>query len=150
MALVACEIKGVFVAKGEGATAPVVLLSDKTGRKLPIFIGIWEAISINSALQKEVLPRPFTHDLFIELLDRFTITLTSLKIDSIQDGVYYAQLVMNDETNEELIDCRPSDGIAIAVRAGVPVFVEETVLDEAGTRDMILPELVELASILQK
>jgi len=150
MALVRCEIMGVFVAKGEGAAAPLVLLSDGSGRKLPIFIGIWEAISINSAMKREVLPRPFTHDLFLDLFDRFAITPGSLKIDCVQDGVYYAQLVLNDETKEELIDCRPSDGIAIAIRAGVPVFVDESVLDEAVGEEAGFPELVELSSLFQK
>ena len=139
MTLVRCEVRGVFVAVGDSQTVPLVLLSDSCHRMLPIFIGLWEAISINSAWKKEILPRPFTHDLFLDVFFKFSITLCSLQIDSIEDGVYYARLILNDETREEYIDCRPSDGIAIALRAGVPVFVEEAVLASAGQKNTDLP-----------
>jgi len=147
MAQVRCEVTGVFVAGGESSAAPLVLLADSTGRKLPIFIGIGEAIAINSALQRETLPRPFTHDLFIDLLTRFSIAVSSLKIDSLEDGVYYAQLVLRDETREEDIDCRPSDGIAIALRAFVPIYVDESLLGEPGSGPE-LPALVSLSAFL--
>ncbi|HUH78315.1 MAG TPA: bifunctional nuclease family protein [Methanoregula sp.] len=149
MAQVRCEVTGVFVAAGESAAAPLVLLADSSGRKLPIFIGISEAIAINSALHRETLPRPFTHDLFIDLITRFSIALSSLRIDSLQDGVYYAQLVLRDETREEDIDCRPSDGIAIALRAFVPIYVEEGLLPEAG-KAAELPALVSLSAFLTR
>jgi len=149
MAQVRCEVTGVFVAAGETAAAPVVVLADSSGRKLPIFIGITEAISIESAFQHETLPRPFTHDLFIELLTRFSIALSSLKIDSMQDGVYYAQLVLRDETREEDIDCRPSDGIAIALRAYVPIYVDESLLSRDGNA-ADLPALISLSTFLAR
>ena len=72
MTQVKCEVKGVFVAIGDAATVPLVVLTDGSDRLLPIFIGIWEAVSINSAQIKEVLPRPFTHDLFIDLCAKFS------------------------------------------------------------------------------
>ena len=93
MTQVRCEVKGVFMATSDAATVPLVILSDSTGRLLPIFIGIWEAVSINSARNREVMPRPFTHDLFLDLCGKFSISLRLLQIDSIEDGVYYAQLV---------------------------------------------------------
>ena len=93
MTQVRCEVKGVFVAINDAATVPLVVLSDGSDRVLPIFIGIWEAVSINSAMNHELLPRPFTHDLFIDLCEKCAITLRFLQIDSIEDGVYYAQLV---------------------------------------------------------
>ncbi|HEX3001509.1 MAG TPA: bifunctional nuclease domain-containing protein, partial [Methanoregula sp.] len=86
MTQVRCEVKGVFMATGETATVPLVILTDGSGRFLPIFIGIWEAVSINSAKNREVLPRPFTHDLFLDLCSKFSITLRSLQIDSVEDG----------------------------------------------------------------
>src|SRR5512138_970541 len=141
MAQVKCEVQGVFVAINNGTTVPLVVLADGDGRVLPIFIGIWEAVSINSAKVKEVLPRPFTHDLFIDLCAKFAITLRSLQIDTIDDGVYYAQLVMVSDHHEEYLDCRPSDGIALALRAEVPVFVDELVLASAGQKSADLPEL---------
>jgi len=151
MALIPCEVSGVFVAAVEEATAPLVMLTDNSGRRVPVFIGIWEAISINSALKGEHLPRPFTHDLFIDIFSRFSISLTSVRIDTVEDGVYYAQLVMNDETGEELVDCRPSDGIAIALRAGAPVFVEESIFSGLMTSTTEeIEKLVELTTFMQK
>ena len=120
MTQVRCEVKGVFVAMGEASTVPLVVLSDGSDRMLPIFIGIWEAISINSAKNREVLPRPFTHDLFLDLCGKFSITFRFLQIDSLEDGVYYAQLVFARDQHEEYLDCRPRDGIALALRGGCP------------------------------
>jgi bifunctional DNase/RNase len=151
MTQIRCEVKGVFVAMSEGATVPLVVLTDgDEALHLPIFIGLWEAISINSAKIKEVLPRPFTHDLFLELLDKFSISLRFLQIDSIENGVFYAQLVLSADHHEEYIDCRPSDGIALALRGDVPIFVDETVLLSAGQRIQDLPKMIDLSTFLQK
>jgi hypothetical protein len=151
MTQIRCEVKGVFVALSEGATVPLVVLTDGDDAiHLPIFIGLWEAISINSAKIKEVLPRPFTHDLFLELLDKFSISLRFLQIDSIENGVFYAQLVLSADHHEEYIDCRPSDGIALALRGEVPIFVDETVLLSAGQKIQDLPKMVDLSTFLQK
>jgi bifunctional DNase/RNase len=150
MTLVKCEVKGVFVAIGDATNVPLIVLIDGNDRILPIFIGIWEAVSINSAQIKEVLPRPFTHDLFIDLCAKFSITLQYLQIDSIKDGVYYAQLVMKAGQQEESLDCRPSDGIALALRGEIPVFVEESILASAGQKIAELPDMVDLLTFLQK
>jgi bifunctional DNase/RNase len=150
MTQVKCEVQGVFVAFSDATTVPLVILADGEGRVLPIFIGIWEAVSINSAKVKEVLPRPFTHDLFIDLCGKFSITLHSLQIDSIDNGVYYAQLVLVTDHHEEYLDCRPSDGIALALRAGIPIFVEESVFVTAGQKSGDLPDIMDLATFLQK
>lgn len=150
MTLVKCEVKGVYIARDEAATVPLVVLTDGNNRILPIFIGIWEAVSINSAQIKEVLPRPFTHDLFIDLCARFSITLRYLQIDSIEDGVYYAQLVMSSSKQDEYLDCRPSDGIALALRGDVPIFIEENVLASAGQNPEELPEMIDLLTFLHK
>jgi bifunctional DNase/RNase len=150
MTLVKCEVKGVFVAIGDAANVPLVVLTDGNDRILPIFIGIWEAVSINSAQIKEVLPRPFTHDLFIDLCAKFSVTLQYLQIDSIKDGVYYAQLVMKAGQQEESLDCRPSDGIALALRGEIPIFAEESILASAGQTLAELPDMVDLLTFLQK
>jgi bifunctional DNase/RNase len=135
---------------GDTASVPLVIISDGSERVLPIFIGIWEAVSINSAKNKEVTPRPFTHDLFLDLIAKFSITLRSLQIDSIEDGVYYAKLVFSSDHREEYLDCRPSDGIAVALRGNVPIFVEDTVLASAGKTMEDLPVLIDLETFLNK
>jgi len=150
MMQVRCEVQGVFVTFNDTTTVPLVILADGNGRVLPIFVGIWEAVSINSAKMKEVLPRPFTHDLFVDLCARFSITLRSLQIDSIDNGVYYSQLVLVSGHREEYLDCRPSDGIALALRADIPILVDEGVLASAGQKSSDLPDIVDLATFLQK
>lgn len=150
MAQVRCEVKGVFVATNDETTVPLVLLMDGSRHSLPVFIGLWEAVSINSALSREVLARPFTHDLFLDLLNKFSITLHSLQIDSIEEGVYYAQLTLSTGSHEEHIDCRPSDGIALALRAGAPIFVDENVLASAGQKTEDLPPMIDLSVFLKK
>jgi bifunctional DNase/RNase len=150
MTQVRCDVKGVFIAINDSATVPLVILSDGSDRVLPIFIGIWEAVSINSALNHELLPRPFTHDLFIDLCAKCAVTLRFLQIDSIEDGVYYAQLVFASNGSDQYLDCRPSDGIAIALRGDVPIFVDECVLATAGQKSAELPDIVDLLTFLQK
>ncbi len=150
MPLVRCEVKGVFVAVNDETTVPLVLLTDGSRHSLPIFIGLWEAVSINSARNREVLARPFTHDLFLDLLNKFSITLHSMQIDSIEEGVYYAQLTLSSGNHREHIDCRPSDGIALALRADVPIFVDEEVLVSAGQKTEDLPPMTDLSTFLKK
>lgn len=150
MAPVPCTVKGVFIVENPSGTVPMVVLVDGSGRALPIFVGLYEAVSIKSAINKEVLPRPFTHDLFLETFGKFGIVMQSLQIDTIQDGVYYAQLILSQGTKEVRIDCRPSDGIAIALRGDAPIFTDESVISGAGQQENDLPPMTDLAAYLQK
>ena len=150
MTTVPCYVKGVFVVVSPSGTVPVVILTDGVKRVLPIFVGLLEAVSINSAKNKEVLMRPFTHDLFLETFEKFGITLVSLRIDAIHDGVYYAQLVLSSENKEVHVDCRPSDGIALALRGNAPIDVDEGVLECGGQQESDLPPMADIAEFLQK
>jgi bifunctional DNase/RNase len=150
MTQIRCEVKGVFVTMNDATTVPLVVLTDGGEQSLPIFIGLWEAVSINSAKNKEVLSRPFTHDLFLDLIVKFSISVHYLQIDSLEDGVYYAQLVLSADHHKEYLDCRPSDGIALALRADVPIFVDENVLASAGQKTVDLPPMVDLSTFLRK
>lgn len=150
MASVSCRLKGVFVVLSPTGTVPLVLLTDGSDRLLPIFVGFAEAISIKSAQNKEVLPRPFTHDLFLETFAKFNIRIESLQIDAIHDGVYYAQLVLSTDHREVRVDCRPSDGIALALRGEAPIYVEQEVLEDAGQEAGSLPQLVDLETFLKQ
>jgi len=150
MTPVPCTVRGVFVVENPSGTVPVVVLSDGNGRMLPIFVGLWEAVSIKSAINKEVLPRPFTHDLFLETFGKFGITLQSLQIDTVLDGVYYAQLILSSGTKEVQVDCRPSDGIALALRGNAPIYADESVLNDGGQHENDLPPMTDLGAFLQK
>ena len=148
MDLIPCRVRGVFVAISSAGTSPAVLLDVTSEICLPIYIGLWEAISINTALNNEVTPRPLTHDLFSEFLNRYHITLRALHIDSLEEGVYYANLMLYRDNQEEMIDCRPSDGIAIAIRCKSDIFLERAVADASGLHISELPPFIGLQAYL--
>jgi bifunctional DNase/RNase len=108
---------------------PIVILRSEDGKVLPIVIGIFEAQSILIVLEKAQFPRPLTHDLIKILINKLNCKLHRLEIHSLIENVYYANLIV--ETNEKIekIDCRPSDGIAIALRFDVPILASEDLLE---------------------
>jgi len=148
MDLIPCNVKGVFVAVSPAGTSPAVLLDLGSDICLPIYIGLWEAISINTALNNEISPRPLTHDLFLEFLSRYEVTLKALHIDTLENGVYYANLMLTRDTQEEMIDCRPSDGIAIAIRCKSEIFLERAVAESSGLHHTELPPFIGLQAYL--
>jgi bifunctional DNase/RNase len=141
-------VKGVYVAKNALGASPAVILSIRNDTCLPIYIGLFEAMSIHSALNNEIPPRPLTHDLFVEFLRQFGISLKSLVIDSLEDGVYYASMILLQDHHEMTIDCRPSDGIAIGIRCQAGIMVEEEVILQSAVSPGELPELVDISSYL--
>ncbi|MCM8804174.1 MAG: bifunctional nuclease family protein [Candidatus Omnitrophica bacterium] len=108
---------------------PIVILRSQEGEVLPIVIGIFEAQSILLVLENEKFSRPLTHDLIKILMDRLNCKLKYLEIHSLIENVYYANLVIESNGKIEKIDCRPSDGIAIALRCGVPIFASDDLLE---------------------
>lgn len=99
---------------------------------VPIFIGQLEAQSILIGLGNVPMPRPYTHDLFITLLTKLNMVLEKVEILSLKDSVFFAQLVLRKNDETMIIDSRPSDSIALAVRVKCPIFIAEAVIDEAG------------------
>jgi len=109
---------------------PIVLLKEATGdRYLPIWIGAVEATAIAFAQQGIVPARPLTHDLLKDVLEAVGAELESVLITDLRDGVYYADLRFQDGTT---VSARPSDAIALAIRASTVIYAEESVLDTAG------------------
>ncbi|HVP25027.1 MAG TPA: bifunctional nuclease family protein [Methanomicrobiales archaeon] len=144
-----CRVRGVFLSMSEaGAAAPTVLLDLPGGDCIPIYIGLWEAISIRNAIKGEVLPRPITHDLFVEVLRRLHATVTALSIDSLEEGIFFAKLHVKMDGVVEVVDCRPSDGIAIALRTDAPITVEESVVSLARKKREDLQNLQDLDSVM--
>lgn len=111
-----------------GASPAVVLKLGDEETCLPIYIGLWEAISIRNALKHEVPPRPLTHDLFVEFMRSFDIVIRELVIDSLEDGVFYARLILEKDHHQMSMDCRPSDGIALSLRCGAEMRVDPGVV----------------------
>ena len=112
---------------------PIVLLKETSGERfLPIWIGAVEATSIAFALQGVETARPMTHDLITDLLDALSVTVDRVVVTELRDGTFYAEIVMTGAEGETTVSSRPSDAIAVAVRAGVSVFADEAVLEEAS------------------
>lgn len=111
----------------------IIVLKEKEGnRQFPIVIGIQEAASIKMRLSGRKPPRPMTHDLLLSILQGLEARVDRIVIDDLVDNTFHAKVVIHNHSGQErVIDCRPSDGIAIAVRVQVPIFVEETVFKKA-------------------
>ncbi|MEI7592608.1 MAG: bifunctional nuclease family protein [Actinomycetes bacterium] len=116
------------------SNTPIVLLREVGGanRMLPIFIGGPEATAIALALDEVSTPRPMTHDLMRNLLDALDAMMVRLDVTALENGTFYAEMHVEHGGQITQITCRPSDGIALALRADAPVFVAESVIDEAG------------------
>ena len=143
-----CRVQGVFMSVSDMGAAPTVVLDTGSDSTIPIYVGLWEAISINNALISEMLPRPITHDLIVDLFKRFDVTLDALHIASREEGVFYAKLLLSQGARTEVMDCRPSDGIAIALRYQAPIMIEDAVVASAAVKRDDLPRMVDLKEYL--
>lgn len=124
------EVDVVGVRVEMPSNQPIVLLRESAGdRYLPIWIGAVEATAIAFAQQGVVPPRPLTHDLMKDLLEAAGDPLTEVRISEMRDGVFYATLVLASGAE---VSARPSDSIALALRAGARIVCAEEVLEEAG------------------
>ena len=109
----------------------IVVLKEKDGTKLlPIIIGINEAAAIRMKLSGFVPPRPLTHDLIKNIIDTLGVQLEKVVIDKLVDSTFHAKLYVRRNGQSEMIDARPSDSIALAVRTKSPLFVEDTIFDK--------------------
>lgn len=123
------------VGMSEVGPHPIVVLKEKAGeRYLIISIGFAEANAIAVIIEGVSVPRPLTSDLLCSIMNRLGASVNSVIINDIQERTFYANIVLNANWTEMKIDSRPSDAIGIAVRAGVPIYVEEAVLDKAGIK----------------
>ena len=129
---VSLEIIGLTYSESSTG-AYVLILGDKNSqRRLPIVIGSAEAESIAVGIEKHKNGRPHTHDLFLRFAHEFGIEIMEVVINRFRDGVYYAMLVCKQGDDLTMIDARPSDAIAIAVRIGCEIYAYESVMEEAG------------------
>ncbi|HLO55395.1 MAG TPA: bifunctional nuclease family protein [Saprospiraceae bacterium] len=110
-----------------------VVLGEENGkRRLPIVIGGFEAQAIAVALENMTPNRPLTHDLFKNTLDAFNIEIKEVVINNLLDGIFYAQLICEQDGNVMQIDARTSDAISMAVRYGCPIYTFEFIMESAG------------------
>ncbi len=111
----------------------VVILKERMAeRYLPIWIGPAEADAIAVKLQGVTVPRPLTHDLLHSVIDALGATINSIIVSDLKNDTFYAKIILNVDGGQLEVDSRPSDALALAVRAEVPIYAEETVLDKAS------------------
>src|SRR5579875_357805 len=116
------------------SSTPVVLLEETEGahRSLPIFVGAPEATAIAFALQGVELPRPMTHDLMSQLLTTFGATLERVVVTKLVESTFHAELQLRAGEQTHAVSCRPSDGIALALRVHAPLYVADDLMDSEG------------------
>ena len=115
---------------------PIVILKDVHNNKaIPIWIGLFEASAIATELENIVFPRPMTHDLFTEFLKSFDVTVSRIEIIDIRNNTFFANIYLTKDGRDFVIDSRPSDAIAIALRMHSPIFVDENVIEKSRNID---------------
>ena len=112
----------------------VILREKESDRYLPIWIGPAEADAIAVRLQDVSVARPLTHDLLRSIIDNLGGSVTHILVNDLSNDTFFARIVLQVDGKEMEIDSRPSDAIALAVRAQVPIYADETVLEKAGVR----------------
>ena len=110
----------------------VILKDEKQNRWLPIVVGSTEAQAIALQLEKIVPPRPLTHDLMKNLLDSIDVNVARIVVNELRENTYFALIGLKRNGDTKDIDARPSDAIALALRANAPIFVEEEVMQKAS------------------
>lgn len=126
------DLVGLHVEATSGAPLIIVREHEAPYRVVPIVIGGAEAASIAVALSGEVPPRPMSHDLMAALVTGLGARVDRLEVTALREGAFLAELAVSGPNGPRRLDARPSDGIALAVRMGAPLYVGEDVLDEAG------------------
>jgi len=127
------ELVVAGIAVDEESGGPVLLLRDPAEKDhfVPLRIGEAEAMSIVLGLRGEPTPRPLTHDLLLSVLVALEATLEEVSLDKLEEGICYASLHIRRPSGERVqVDARPSDSVALAIRSGSPILIEEEVYEE--------------------
>ena len=128
MAIVEMELNKIRIDENRGEQ--VIVLKEKGGNRiLPIVIGIMEVTAIKMKISGITPPRPMTHDLFNNAIRRLGARIEKVVITKLEQSTFFAKLVLQIDSRLEEVDARPSDSIALAIRATAPIFADEKVLD---------------------
>ena len=147
------EMEVVGVALEPNSNRPLVWLKDKDQRVfLPIAIGNFEATAIYMALYNEPPPRPITYDLLQSILEGLDAEVDHVLINALEEDIFYAEISLSSGEQTIEVDSRPSDAIALALRVGAPLYVKESVIQEAGldVEDELDPSLQELEAGVER
>lgn len=133
MSLKPLSVRGVRIDRLSGSPVVVLREDDSPRRQFEIYIAPPEAASIRLALDHRETPRPLTHDLYVQTLDRVGVSIVQVRITHVTEGVFHAEMVLRPERGDEtVVSCRPSDALAVALRASCPIFCAETLLNQVG------------------
>jgi len=129
-------IKGLMV--DPITNMPIIILRDKDGQRvLPIWVGVFEANAIALQIENVTTPRPMTHDLLKNVIQDLRGRIEKIVVSDLKENTFYALIYLTVGGEMMAVDARPSDAIALALRARVPIFVEEKVIDHAKTADLV-------------
>ena len=132
--LVPMSIKGLML--DPVSNSPIVVLKDEEEKFfLPIWVGIFEANAIALQIENIATPRPMTHDLLRNVIHDLKASVQKIVVCDLQENTFYALIYLGLNGDTVAIDARPSDAIALALRTRAPIFVEDTVIDNAKTVD---------------
>jgi len=127
-----CEILGLSSSPSTGGAYAILLKEINGIRRLPIIIGAFEAQAIALEIEGIKPPRPLTHDLLKQVIDNLGATVIEVIVDELRENTFYAKIILEISTMTNEIDSRPSDAIALAVRAQAPIYVSESVMQIAA------------------
>jgi len=129
-------IKGLMV--DPITNMPIIILRDKDGQRvLPIWVGVFEANAIALQMENVTTPRPMTHDLLKNVIADLKADIQKIVVSDLRENTFYALIYLMVNGEPVAIDARPSDAIALALRAQAPIFVEDRVIDHAKTVDFV-------------
>ena len=136
MEIVELKIQGISYSDNTSGAFALILQETNGSRKLPIVIGGFEAQAIAIGLEKKIkTSRPLTHELFKSFAEKFGIKFNHVIISKLKDGVFFSNIVCENNDDVIKIDSRTSDAIALSIRFNAPIFVKKDILDEAGFDD---------------
>lgn len=125
------KVMGISYSQTQSGAYALLLIEENGNRRIPIIIGGFEAQAIVIKLENLEPPRPLTHDLFKKFADQFNIAVMEVMIYKLEEGVFFSRLVCNNGEKEYSIDSRTSDAVAIALRFGCPIYINEDILEKA-------------------
>ncbi|MCX7982122.1 MAG: bifunctional nuclease family protein [Syntrophales bacterium] len=131
------EMKVAGITIDPLTSTPIVILKDLEEKKaIPIWIGLFEASAIATRLENVTFSRPMTHDLVKNIIEKLNARLLKIEIVDLRNNTYFAEMHLAVGDDVIIVDSRPSDAIAIALRMDAPIYVEESVIDKSRNVDM--------------
>lgn len=144
MKRVRLKVMGISYSQTQSGAYALILTEEAGDRRIPIIIGGFEAQAIVIRLENLNPPRPLTHDLFKMFADEFRISVLEVFIYKLEEGVFFSKLICNNGDKEISIDSRTSDAVALALRFGCPIFINEDILEAAGIT--VNPDTTDISS----